>query len=264
MNESYALNLIRDVVERQGKILRLENSPLRSLPPLPNHIEQLYVCKCKEITELPALPINLTEFACDGTSVKTIPTLPLHLQRLNCASTQVEYLPSLPQTLISLNIYNSQLKELPALPEVFLTTLMCGKTNLTEFPSLPNSLHTLDCSETRITKLPQLPQNLIVLDMYKTPIRELPERFPESLQWLTAYQMLLPDKLIEETPNDYVVRVKKFQQFIATLKPIMEEHICRRRCIARCKAVKEELMAATWHTDRVLEWCDPNAFSWED
>ena len=42
------------------------------------------------------------------------------------------------------------------------------------------------------------------------------------------------------------------------------EYISYIRTIQRCKAIKEDLMALTWHTDRVLDWCDPLAFSWED
>lgn len=263
MNESYALEYIRGSFERKERILWLENSPLHSLPPLPNHITELYLCKSKNITELPELPQNLSAFSCSGTSIKTLPSLPNKLQTLICSDSEIEYLPELPKSLYLLNAHNSKLKELPALPE-FLYNLWCGRTNITEFPTLPSVLQNLDCSETRITKLPPLPPNLRNLEIQDTPLRELPDRFPESLGVLYAFRTLLPDKFNEETPNDYLARVKKFQQFVSELKPALEERERRKRTIARCKAVKERLMAATWHTDRVLDWCDPNAFSFDD
>ena len=263
MNESHALDLIHDVIERQGKILWLENSSLHSLPPLPNQITELYLCKSKNITEIPELPQHLLAFSCTGTPIRTLPSIPNKLQRLIVSDSEIEYLPGLPQSLYLLNAHNSNLKELPALPE-FLCDLWCGRTNITEFPPLPSVLQNLDCSETRITKLPPLPPNLCRLEVQGTSLRELPERFPETLDVLYAFGTLLPDKFNEETPNDYLARVKKFQQFVSELKPALEEHERRKRIIQRCKAIKEELMAVTWHTDRVLAWCDPNAFSWED
>jgi hypothetical protein len=261
MNEQYALELIRSVAENQNKtFLWLENAQLTSLPSLPNHIRTLQVSKCKNITEIPELPPNLKSFCCNGTPLKTLPSLPRSLDILNCAGTEIEYLPELPSSLGLLNVYNSKVATLPALPES-LGQLCCGQTSITEFPPLPRGLRAFDCSETRITKLPALPANLEHLEISKTPLCELPDHFPESLETLYAFEMLIPEYDIEEeTPNEYVARVKKFQRFIVGMKLELN----RKRIIARCKAIKEELMAATWHPDRVLDWCDPNAFDCDD
>lgn len=284
MNEQYALKLIQEVAEDQEKkILRLENAQLTSLPllpnhiknlwlekaqitslpPLPNHIDTLWIEKCKMITELPELPPNLRDFSCCGTPVNTLPSLPSRLHRLSCEDTEVEYLPDLPPSLYLLNADNSKLAVLTELPES-LVHLWCKNTNITEYPPLPRRLETFDCSNTRITKLPVLSEKIRHLRIYKTPLRELPEQFPDSLRFLHSYETLMPDKFENEMPNEYLARVKKFQGFIEGLKPVLEERECRKRVISRCKAVKEDLMAATWHTDRVLDWCDPHAFDWED
>lgn len=264
MNEQQALERIREVVEDQEKtFLWLEGAPLTSLPLLPNHIKKLYVSKCKNITELPELPTSLTDFCCGATSIKVLPALPSCLHILNFAKSGVEYLPELPQSLTLLNAHKSKLAALPALPES-LESLWCGGTNITEFQPLPPGLRVLDCSETRVAKLPVLPASLERLEIWRTPLRDLPDHFPESLDTLYAYEMLMPDKIMEETPNDYVARVKKFQGFITSLKSALEERDRRKRIIARCKAAKGDLMAATWHPDRVLDWCDPKAFDYED
>lgn len=264
MNEQYVLELIRSVAENQNKtLLWLENAQLTSLPSFPNHIRTLQVIKCKNITELPELPLNLTSFCCNGTPVKTLPILPRSLNILNCAETEVEYLPELPQSLRLLNANKAKLAVLPVLPES-LDSLWCGGTNITEYPPLPLDLRVFDCSETRITKLPALPARLERLEIFRTPLRELPDHFPESLETLYAFEMLVPDKLVEETPNEYVARVKTFQRFISGLKTVLEERERRKRTITRCKSVKEDLMATTWNTDRVLDWCDPNVFKYED
>lgn len=263
MNEQKALERIRDVVENQSVFLWLEDAPITSLPSLPNHIERMWVSKCKNITKLPELPTKLIDLSCDGTPIKMLPALPSHLHLLNFAETEVEYLPELPQSLRVLHANNSKLAALPTLPEC-LSILRCWQTNITELPPLPRELRTLECSETRITKLPVLPENLRDLGIFRTPLRELPDQFPESLEYLSAFDMLWADKEIDESPNEYLTRIKKFQQCIADLKSVLEERERRKRTIARCKAVKEDLMAATWRTDRVLDWCDPKAFEYDD
>jgi hypothetical protein len=76
--------------------------------------------------------------------------------------------------------------------------------------------------------------------------------------------MRIPDNQPGERPNAYAKRINTFQKHIATLKLVLDERKSRKRMIARCKAIKGCLIEATWHPDRILAWCDPNAFDLGD
>lgn len=77
-----------------------------------------------------------------------------------------------------------------------------------------------------------------------------------------------PWQLQNESTPEYYQRIRTWISIRKGLREKIPQSVwiveSRKRTVKRCKAVKEELMAATWHTDRVLDWCDPNAFSWED
>ncbi len=265
MDESESRARINDIIAQNSTLTFIENVRLRSLPSFSNCTNILYLIirSSNEIAEIKELPPNLIQVECINTSCKTLPPLPETLRILGWTGSEIEML-ILPLSLTTLDLYNSKLNKLPELP-VTLEVLACEKTNITQYPPLPDTLLHFNCSRTDITCLPQLPPYLTYLDINRTPICELPERFPETLTTLRAFQMMrIPDNQPDEEPNNYAKRINTFQIHIANLKLALEERKSRKRIIARCKAIKGCLMEATWHPDRVLTWCDPNAFDYDE
>ena len=180
----------------------------------------------------------------DYLNITSLPPLPASLQEIDCSCTQITSLPPLPDSLKILECSNTQITSLPPLPSS-LQKLYCACTPITSLPPLPNSLKCLTCFNTQITSLPPLPDSLKVIFCHITPITSLPS-FPTSLISLMCNNC--PNLLLQREKNESI------QDYEARWK-VFREKIVRDRCVQRCKSVKEELIATTWHPKRFETWC---------
>ena len=116
--------------------------------------------------------------------------------------------------IISISCYDNQLTELPTLPDSLkylncnnnqltelptlpdsLTQLYCYKNQLTNLPTLPDSLKELYCSNNQLTELPSLPDSLIKLCCWNNKLTELPT-LPDNLK-----KILCSDNKLTELPD---------------------------------------------------------------
>jgi len=103
-----------------------------------------------------------------------------------------------------------------------------------------------------------LPPSINEIDALSIAPTRLPDEI-HNLFWFSVSDKNLPVKRArtESTwSREWYMRVKEGER--------LEETERRKRTIQRTKEIKERLMAATWHTDRVLAWCDPHAFDYDD
>jgi hypothetical protein len=130
-----------------------------------------------------------------------------------------------------------RLTSLPPIPE-HITLINCCGSRLTKLPPLPSGLITLVCSNTPITELPELPQGLGYLDCSNTNIVELPE-IPESVKYLDCDGALIrfPRGFDEDIPS-YRKRLNELRE-------------SRRRCVSRCNALKDDLVAEAMSPFRI-------------
>ena len=246
-----------------------------------------------DITSLPRLPYNLKRLSISFVPI-TFLELPSNLEELEICMTEIRELPELPNTLKYLVTKCNILTCLPDLPES-LELLSCSDCNLRTLPKLPSKLIQLDCNNNPLSTLPELPKTLITLNITYTAITELSECLPSDLRYINInpkYVKRLPNtdnysiisnnwshnfKLCNYIPpyeyfgykNGYrsiifYDHIKTIEKNTKNIKQELELYISKKRTVKRCKAIKEDLMAATWHTDRVLDWCDPKAFDYED
>jgi hypothetical protein len=221
---------------------------LETLPPLPDDLIELNVCR-NSLTALAA-------------------TLPPTLSVLNCSQNLLTELPPLPASLAVLSCHSTRMTELPPLP-ASLERLTCGGGGyLKTLPSLPPGLVVLECCKTQMTELPPLPVSLRSLSCNHNPLKCLPP-LPDSLRFLTySYeQNVVPSARIVgitcfrnnreirrehgETVQMYVQRAKKARA---------EDE--RAEAVRRCKLVKEELVATAWNPERPgVEWLILDAIS---
>lgn len=210
------------------RILNCMNNQLNALSGIPDSVTEIYchynpltlvnsttqlpaqltifaACYC-ELTELPALPITLTRFACTGNTKlnKLPPVLPQGLVDLVCSECSLDELPALPDTLTTLwcnnnNIYDlghqlpaslkdlqcevNQLTKLPALP-IGLTYLACGDNLLTSLPDLPPRLELLSCNKNQLFWIPELPNTLTHLNCSNNKLIAFSSAMPCTLGWL--------------------------------------------------------------------------------
>jgi Leucine-rich repeat (LRR) protein len=116
----------------------------------------------------------------------------------------------------------NQLTALPDLP-LYLTYMSCSYNQLTSLPSLPYNLRNLYCSQNPLEALPELPSTLVGLACV----------LPHNDQIYISNE-LTPD--IVKQLND------ENQELMAQSK---------KRCTARCKIYKEEIMMKAWHPTRM-------------
>ena len=210
---------------------------ITSLPSLPDSLKLLHI-NTLDITSLPTLPSALEDLRITASPVTALPSLPSNLLRLYSTITQLTELPQLPSTLESLGcILNIGITQLPQLPSS-LKRLCCGWTSITELPQLPDSLEVLCCGSTPITELPSLPPSLIELDCSDCPNLLIQRNEGESIQ-------------------DYGKRWDDIREERKELES-------KQRCVERCLSVKEELMAAAWHPNRVERWLEIGGFEMLD
>jgi Leucine-rich repeat (LRR) protein len=148
----------------------------------------------------------------------------------------------------------------PTLPDS-LEYLYFEKSQIEKLPErLPANLRYLSCSETKISEFPvDLPIGIIHIDALTIAPTSLPDKI-YGICWFAVSDKNLPVKRtaadIAMWSRDWYKRVKEGER--------LEVEKSRERTIQRTKEIKERLMATTWHPDRVLDWCDPLAFTYED
>jgi hypothetical protein len=101
------------------------NMNIRSLPPLPPTLEELYVYMNPDLRHLPDLPDGLRILNCSHSALTELPQLPASLETLSCNNTLIQRLPSLPSGLLKLHLNNcNDMRTLPILPASiwYLTT----------------------------------------------------------------------------------------------------------------------------------------------
>ena len=97
---------------------------------------------------------------------------------------------------------------------------------ITSLRKLPEGLLGLVSSQTQITELPELPKSLTYLDCQDTP--------------------LLLQRKAKETIEDYNKRWHEWREEKASKKRIQE----------RNGVMKEDLMMAAWHPNRMEKWLE--------
>jgi Secretion system C-terminal sorting domain len=127
------------------------------------------------------------------------------------------------KNLYFLQIFDKQLTELPSLPET-LVQLVINDCQLTNLPNLPSSLYTLSCLNNQIISLPSLPSSLVSLACSNNILTSLPN-LPQSLYSLDCSnnQLLslpnLPQTLDQlNCSNNSNISLPSFPQSLTTLK----------------------------------------------
>lgn len=143
-----------------------------------------------------------------------------------------------------LDVSELNITSLPTLPSG-LHYLVCENTPLTSLPKLPRSLRGLYCNNTPLTSLPELPSTLKRLFCNNTLLTTLPE-LPDLEALSCDNTRIALQREEEESIRDYILRLRVW----------IEELAMKKRNQERCFAVKEELMAAAWHPNRIERWLD--------
>ena len=161
--------------------LNINDNQVTQLVALPANLTSL-ASNSNQIFALPELPSALTTLRCSDNQISVIPTLPSTLRVLECNSNRLANLPALPANLLELDCSINQINPLPLLPPN-LTALNCATNQLEQLPLLPTSLATLLCQENQLIALPNLPQSLTLLNCGANLIPTLPT-LPNNLEEL--------------------------------------------------------------------------------
>lgn len=230
-------------------------------------------------TSLPSLSVNPKKLAIQGTRITTLcaDDFPPGVEMLYFYDNKkLETIISFPDTVTSITISSCPCITLPASLPPNLETLFIDGTNACSFEHLilPESLKAVRFDYNKqLSQLPKrLPLKLVQFGCINTcvQLRDIPI-VPASLVKLSYLRYpvpykYLPDFVFRELENEYSLRIVRWKQFVYSLPTLIQDCpvLSRMRSIQRCKAVKGDLMAVTWHTNRVLDWCDPKAFDYED
>jgi hypothetical protein len=235
--------------------LTLKNTNIVSVraEDLPEGLEKLTLYNNDMLETIISLPSCLKELIYMHGCLKQIPIkLPSGLKSLWLSGTQITTLEDLvlPEGITQFSCgYSKQLRHLPKTLPPQLEYFNCGRTNLTfkDIPELPANIRSCDITdiqkESRWYDRPPIQYDYDETD-------DIP-----AIQYNNR-----------ETDDEYSIRILRFKRFIYSFPEAFETScvFSRQRSIQRCKTIKEDLMAATWHPDRVLDWCDPKAFDYED
>jgi Leucine-rich repeat (LRR) protein len=236
----------------------------------------MLVCDQTNIRSLPALNDELVTLSVSHSKIESLPELPPKLVLLNCDNcVHLTVIPKLPNTLDVFTCRSAPVSSLPDLPDS-ITHLDIGGTHLTEMPKLPASLMYLYCSNVSIESLPKrLPANLRNLTAYYTRFKEIPIALPKHMNTLCIPHSN-PYELPEYIENPHYISISvsdmnlpvkqdsnEFTLSVSYYRRVKYEEV-RILTNKRVDTIKEELMAITWHPDRVVDWCDKNAFVFED
>jgi hypothetical protein len=172
--------------EKNSRVTNLDcsNSMVENIKYIPNTLKILR-CEDTKIKTLPELHEGLEELYCFNTSITTLPKLPTTLRVLNCGSCKLTKLPELPNSLTHLYCVDCSLSNLPELPSN-LEVLACNNNKLINLPELPNSLINLACYDNELINLPPLPKkNFIRLECFLNKFMVL-SKLPDTLKYLST------------------------------------------------------------------------------
>jgi len=113
--------------------------------------------------------------------------------------------------------------------------LYCHFCSLTSLPTLPTNLRELNCLINPLETLPELPSTL---EMLKATLPWVEDEEDVRLGGPRMYHTLWPEM------------VGVVNQMVAMAAALTDRQ-SNRRCVARCKIYKEEIMMAVWHPRRV-------------
>jgi hypothetical protein len=272
------------------KTLSLHLTRLPVLPPLPAGLTKLNVSESRFTLPNP-LPPALKELHCYHMKLKELPPLPVSLTCLDCSHNRLERLPELPPRLQYLDCSVNRIQgEHVTLPSS-LIHLDCSRNAITSLPALPASLSHLDCAANRLSVLPTIPASLHSLNFMANPIERYPYIYnPRMLVLISGhgrYYNALGTKRacidgITVFPPDFDPEDKAYERYdekkyevpVATHGAWYEEdedddYGCthnetlemvlevQRQMDAHTfiRAIKEELIAVTWHPHRIEAWC---------
>ena len=225
------------------EMLSVDDNLLTELPAaLPATLRLLYANK-NRLTHLPAvLPRGLTSLLVSQNQITEFTEFPPDIDHLYlCKNPAPGLLPPLPPALKRLTVCGLGIKVLPALPPK-LEMLRASENKLTSLPTLPATLTDMCVGYNYLTSLPlPLPPNLVVLGAVWNRLGYLPEpeEFPKTITTFWFDGNALPNEEEGESLEDYLEQVKRcFVKY-------------QTRITKRTQAIFEELMALTWHPDRV-------------
>jgi Leucine-rich repeat (LRR) protein len=261
------------------KHLIIQNSRIAELPDIPPTLETLILNDVRELdTEtMPPLPSSLRVLRINNTNIGLSESLPPQLEQLDCVSMGLTHLPSaLPESLLELNCSKNRLSALPASLPPHLVYLKCSDNQMDSLPPLVSGLRILDCSNNKLRTLPMLPSSLRTLNFSNNPIEMYPHigshvfvkisRTGEFFKALGESKYVLNNGMTVFPPSiesvnfirDDLYATMMFEENEYDEHDILDcvlevqRQVAGRGCL---KAIKEELMAATWHPRRVEGWC---------
>jgi Leucine-rich repeat (LRR) protein len=197
---------------------------------------------------------NIKELILTGNSITVLEGLPPNLEILTCNMNKIKEIKNLPATLTHMYCNYNQLTVLDGLPP-YLEDLDCADNKIERIERLPKSLIRLECSYNKLKSLPALPPKLKILYTQYNYLVCLPT-LPEGLKEIYYHNNKNISELdylphsITNLHNDSIPQNKYVFGYIESLRSRLEKE----RNINRTKALKEDLMAAAWHPDRVEKW----------
>ena len=267
---------------------------VRNSPTIQLHISHLHNLKyfhydTNDASVLPTLPEGLVEFYCsENPALQHLPELPSTLQKLVCVSCDLRSLPRLPETLTILRCYNnSNLRGAGALPPN-LEVFDAQNCHLTSLPKFPETIEEINVQNNAITDFQTciIPTSVKYLNICGNPIQYYPYIYHDTIHvkydsnqlWaafkftsfrLNDVKVFTPLHLLnglhpeEDAEDDHYydthtsdlfeddeARIKLIRR-LQVMCEIQNQVLCR----TFIRAIKEELMARTWHTSRVEAWC---------
>uniref|UniRef100_A0A6C0HLY0 Uncharacterized protein n=1 Tax=viral metagenome TaxID=1070528 RepID=A0A6C0HLY0_9ZZZZ len=244
------------VLPENLEMLSVDENLLTELPEaLPATLRVLYASK-NRLTHLPAvLPRGLTSLMVSHNQITEFTEFPPDIDHLYlCKNPAPGPLPPLPPALKRLTVCSLGIKALPALPPR-LEMLRASENKLTSLPTLPATVTDICVGHNYLTSLPlPLPPNLVVLAAVWNRLGHLPdpEEFPKTITTFWFDGNALPNEEEGESLEEYLAHVKRlFAKY-------------RARITKRTEAIFEEMMALTWHPDRLARLIEQhgNSMQW--
>lgn len=175
-NLSHEIYFILDECrEKQSKKLDLNFKQITNSPDLTNYAWiETYDMSYNEIEELDSLPPNLLEFDARNNGLKTICTLPVTLVKLDLSGNQLtEFDGSSLIALTDLDISDNKMESVILPPNLQICRM--DNNNLTEPPTIPDSVVDLDIASNRLQTFPIVGANIEKLDLCDNMIKAVPE-----------------------------------------------------------------------------------------
>lgn len=168
----------------------------------------------------------------------------------------------------SVDLSYLNLHSLPPMPPE-IKHINFSSNNITKINNLPDDLESLSSSSTQLNTIKSFPKNLKSLRIYNSNLCFLPT-LPDSLEKISIYNdendvnnlnlkiPNVPKSLKTFYSNIMNLQQRHYDESFEEFKKRLIEYIeqeSKKNSIQRCKAVKEELMAITWHPKRYQSWC---------